>query len=357
MKQLVPTLCLLLFSAPLALHAQENESDAACESDPVKDEEAVATARRADLARAFVTVTTETVDDALKRTDAYWDARESEVFERISERIKGINEAAHNRAPAEWIEACHKSAEAFRFACASLKSEALLDVCMVASAGETLERCAYAKPSLEPACRWARGAEDEACDKASGEAAELCARVRRSVAQSSVVCSAKGFDAEACFAARVLVGFSKGEEACRELGPGVEPSAAKLVARAWQAVVRAEPKACPNPTDNYRPSASLEVLVRARSGVPWVLVAGGSTGSAMCAVEVELEDKGIRDARRLVLDLSKEGHHVDTDAVGYRGALAAKRLRLGGIANPMRALVSARSVCVPVPTWQGPGEQ
>ena len=135
----------------------------------------------------------------------------------------------------------------------------------------------------------------------------------------------------------------------------VEPIAAQLVKRACQAVVGGTPKACPNPTDNYRPSASIEVMVRARSGVPWVLVVGGSTGSAMCAIEVELEDQDIRYTRRLVLDLSKEGHHVDRAAAGYRGALAAKRLRLGGIAHPMRAQVRATSVCAPVPTWQGPG--
>ena len=353
MKRLVPILLALVVSTPAALHAAENESKEACESDPVKDEEAVATARRADLARAFVTVTTETVDDALKRTDAYWDSRESGVFERISDRIRGITEAAHNRAPAEWIEACHKSAEAFRFACASLSSPALVDLCLVASAGETLERCAYAKPSLEPACRLARGGGSSACESAQGEGLALCERVKTLIAQSSRVCSAEAFDEEACFVARVLDGFGRGEGACAALGSGVEPLAAQLIERACRAVVQGEPDRCPNPTDNYRQSASVEVLVRARSGVPWIVVVGGSTGSAMCAVEVELADQDILHSRRILLDLSKESRHVDTEAQGYRGALAAKRVRLGGIANPLSGEVRARSVCAPVPTWQG----
>lgn len=356
MKVLFPLIFFLACTHYALAQDGEGSEEEACQSDPVKDEEAVVAAKEADLKRAFVTVTTETVDDALKRTDAYWDAQEVAVFKRISGLIKGVNEAAEKRPPAEWIEACHKTAEPFRFACRALSDPALVDLCLVASAGATLERCDYASPTLEPVCRWARGGGPARCDAAKGEAKALCERTRSQVTKGDEVCSAEGFDAAQCFASRVLEGFQSGAERCEALDEGVEPIAAHLVTRACRAAVTQSPDACPNPTDNHRQSAYVEVLVRSRSGVPWVVVTGGSTGSALCAVDVVLSDDGLEDSRRVLLDLSGKGRHVDAEASGFRGASGALRVRLGGVAHPMRATVSARSVCVPVPTWDGPGD-
>jgi hypothetical protein len=354
-KVIVPTLILALLASPAA--AQAPSEAASCEADPVKDESAKNSARRADLAREFTTVTTETVDAALRRTDAYWDTRESEVFERIGERLKAINEAAVDRPPAEWIEACHKTTVPYRFSCALLKDPRLKDVCDVASAGETVERCQYAKSTLEPACHLIRGGGTSRCDAATGEARALCERLKAQLAGAEAVCSAAHFDAPACFGASVLSAFQRGAAQCGAIAEDVEPVVRGLVERACRAVVNREGKACPNPTDNYRQSAYLDVLLRSRSGVPWLVVIGGSPGSAMCAVEVELVDGDIVQRQQLILDLSGEGRHVHTSATGFRGAVGATRVRLGGRAHPMRATVRAVSACVPVPTWAGPGER
>jgi hypothetical protein len=352
-KVTLPTLLLSLIAVQVA--AQAPDADPSCEADPVKDESAKVIARQADLAREFVTVTTETVDDALKRTDAYWDARESEVFERIGKRLKVVNQAAVDRPPAEWIEACHKTAVPYRLSCAFLKDEALRDVCLVASSGDALKGCQYASPVLKPACHWARGDGASHCEAATGQARALCDRLQAQVAGAEPACSASNFDAAACFGARVLMAFRQGAAQCGAIAEDVEPIARGLVERACRAVVRGHPDACPNPTDNHRQRAYLDVLLRSRSGVPWLVVIGGSTGSAMCAVEIELVDGEITQRRQLLLNLSGEGRHVDTSATGFRGAVGATRVRLGGRAHPMRAEVRAVSACAPVPTWPGPG--
>ncbi|MGB0592269.1 MAG: hypothetical protein ACPGU1_21505 [Myxococcota bacterium] len=363
MKVIVPLLLLVLLAPRVAAEASNEASNEAiddaesCEADPVKDESAKNSAQLADLAREFTTVTTETVDDALKRTDAYWDARESEVFAEVSERLKRVNEAAVDRPPAEWIEACHKTAAPFRLNCAFLKDPALREVCDAASGGDTLERCRYAKPALEPACRLIRGGGAAPCEAATGEARALCDRLQAQLARAERVCSGPEFDAAACFGARVLKAFQGGVAQCGAIAADAEPIARGLVERACRAVVNRQPDACPNPTDNHRQSAYVDVLLRSRSGVPWVVVIGGSTGSAMCAVDVALEDGDIVQREQLLLDLSREGRHVDTSATGFRGALGATRLRLGGRAHPMRATVRAVSACAPVPTWTGPGER
>ncbi|MDP6942841.1 MAG: hypothetical protein QF464_01720, partial [Myxococcota bacterium] len=303
--------------------------------------------------RAFETVTAETVDDALRLADVYWDALEQQSELRVNGAIRGLVEAARAPHRVDWTGVCRALAQPVRFNCVWLTDDRLRDVCVMASvpgSGREDRRCAHALPERRAACELVLEGRPGACDEAVGAAKVECERTQSQLGRVEPLCG-PSFDASGCLAALTLRALAAGPDACDAVGAQVDSLNAELLRHSCRAIVTRDPGACPGDRHLLRHQALVEVLLRARSGVPWLVVIGVATQSAMCAVQLEWEEGDAVRREIVTLDLTGEGRAYLDDMSVHAGAYEQTRLRLGGRSHPMRSRLRVQVACGLAMVW------
>ena len=342
-------LLLLIGSLGTPAQAQEEADAEECRADPESEARAIADARQRTLARHFQTLTTETVDDALHLSDVYWDAQEGQ----LQARNQAYQRAAPQGTTVDWPSACRTLARPVGVNCLSLSEPRLRQVCALASvpsAGRAAGRCALALPEDQAACALALEGRAEPCDQASGEAAERCASLRELMGASERLCGAEA-DGPGCLASRTARALAGQLEACDVPVAWPDPHTGRLLSAACRAAASRRPEACPTYHAAIRHWVHVDLLVRMRSGVSWLVALGASNRSAMCAVEVTWEEDGVAGREVLALDLTGGGRAAGDRAHDQGGVHGLAKRRLGGDRHPHAGQLQARTACVYAVPW------